>query len=94
MVQTLLVYLFLAIINYEIYAIEVSTFECGTTNFTRALISKGAKTDRGEWPFLTALHYVEEFKFFCGGSLISDRHVLTGTVELNIFDTEITTTKN
>lgn len=63
--------------------LQVQGFRCGIKNYTRSLIVKGSITQRGEWPFLTALHEVEreKFSFFCGGSLITEQHVLTGKDE-------------
>lgn len=80
----ILTLIILDIITSGMGAIEMPEFECGVTDFTRALISKGTRTDRGEWPFLAALYYVEEYTFFCGGTLITYKHVLTGTVFLTL----------
>jgi hypothetical protein len=52
--------------------------DCGKVEFTSGLIVNGTQTSRGQWPFLVALHHLENEIFFCGGSLISTRHVLTG----------------
>lgn len=60
---------------------EITAFECGTADVLAPRIKGGNATDRGEWPYLTALYYVEEMEFFCGGTLISMKHVLTGTNE-------------
>lgn len=57
---------------------HVKSIECGSTQFLRPLIAYGKLTERGEWPFLTALFNVNGSEFFCGGSLISEKHVLTG----------------
>lgn len=38
----------------------------------------GEKTSRKEWPWNVAFIHRPSEKFFCGGSLISDRHVLSG----------------
>lgn len=37
----------------------------------------GTETARGEWPFLAALFNTETEKFFCSGTLITQRHILT-----------------
>lgn len=37
----------------------------------------GTVTERGQWPFLVALTLNSTGQFFCGGNLISSRHVLT-----------------
>lgn len=52
--------------------------ECGRVNVTKPLIRGGNVTHRGEWPFIVALYEVSPSKYICGGTLISDRHVLTG----------------
>lgn len=58
---------------------KVSDDGCGSVDFLDPRISGGSVTHRGEWPFLAALYYVEQLKFFCGGTLITKQHVLTGT---------------
>ncbi|KAG4073406.1 hypothetical protein HA402_007662 [Bradysia odoriphaga] len=50
---------------------------CGLVDILDPRISGGSETHRGEWPFLAALYYVEQLKFFCGGTLITRQHVLT-----------------
>lgn len=72
-VKTLIVLLIYMKVN------EISAYECGTTEFIDPKIVRGTATVRGAWPFLAALYYIEESKFFCGSTLISSKHVLTGT---------------
>lgn len=44
-----------------------------------ALVAGGTVTSQGDWPWLTAMYVVlEEYKFHCAGSLISNTHVITG----------------
>lgn len=38
----------------------------------------GGETDRGQWPFIAALYHTNKSEYFCGGTLISSRHILTG----------------
>jgi hypothetical protein len=38
----------------------------------------GEKARKGEWPWLVAFVYQPEEAFICGGSLISDKHILSG----------------
>lgn len=57
---------------------QVNAYNCGQVILTRPLIVNGTKTLRGEWPFLVALYNAENLEIFCGGTLISQRHVLTG----------------
>lgn len=57
---------------------EISANECGTVEFIDPKIIRGTQTVRGAWPFLGALYYIEQSKFFCGSTLISAKNVLTG----------------
>lgn len=52
--------------------------KCGLSDSSSGLIIGGVDSPRGKWPWLVALFYIEENKFFCGATLISDRHILTG----------------
>lgn len=51
---------------------------CGTVSFASGLIIHGNDTKKGQWPFLVGLFYLSTKKFFCGSSLISAKHLLTG----------------
>lgn len=54
---------------------------CPKTFSARGLVMGGIKAKAGEWPFMAALQYREPLggkKFFCGGSLVTSKHVLTG----------------
>lgn len=53
-------------------------FTCGKVTFSNANAVGGTQTKRGEWPFLVALYNIEQAMFFCGGSLVTNQHVLTG----------------
>lgn len=52
--------------------------ECGTVSISRGLSIERNKTYEGSWPFAVAIYEIEAYKLFCGGTLISRRHVLTG----------------
>lgn len=82
---TLLIIVVLSFTTLKVCATNVPSIQCGTTEFTQGLITKGTKTTRGEWPFLTALLTAETKTFFCGGTLISTKHVLTGRVDVLFF---------
>jgi len=84
-INVLTVIAIISLITFYACAIDVPPINCGTTNFTAGLITKGTAAARGEWPFLAALFYAEEKLFFCGGSLISAKHVLTGTQSICSF---------
>lgn len=45
----------------------------------------GTQTTKGDWPWLVALTHGENDDFFCGGSLISAKHVLSGKVVTHKF---------
>ncbi|XP_060870414.1 venom protease-like isoform X1 [Metopolophium dirhodum] len=58
---------------------------CGRSNVIRNRIAGGRLAELGDWPWMAALGYVDisminpEYEWNCGGSLISDRYVLTAT---------------
>lgn len=58
--------------------IETKFTECGTTSYSVGHIVGGAEAKPGQWPFMAALVMRSTKQFFCGGNLISRRHVLTG----------------
>lgn len=62
---------------------EISATECGTADYIDPKITKGTAISRGAWPFVAALYYAEEAKFFCGSTVISAKHVLTGIIPKN-----------
>lgn len=61
------------------YLRDVYGNECGTTYLLQTNILGGVKTNRGEWPFLAAFYYTDKSTFFCAGTVISSKHILTGT---------------
>lgn len=88
--QKLLVTLLLFALLFQENVYEISSNVCGTTEFDSephesldVRISGGSQVGRGEWPFLAALYYTEEAEFFCGGTLISAKNVLTGMNRLS-----------
>ncbi|KAG4072242.1 hypothetical protein HA402_005964 [Bradysia odoriphaga] len=60
-----------------ISVIQVDAIECGTVNLYREAMLGGEEVKKDEWPFIAALYYTTRFKYFCGGTLISHKHVLT-----------------
>lgn len=58
--------------TFETKSSVSSTLETLQVNYVRA------------WPFLAALYRTDQSKFFCGGTLISSRHILTGTVSFEL----------
>lgn len=77
--RTLYIFSWIALLAVCPFQIQnVSGLACGKVNLSRPLIQDGNPALRGEWPFIAALHKVRESKFFCGGTLITNQHVLTG----------------
>lgn len=66
--------IFVATINI----VQVDAIECGTVNLYREAVFGGNETVKDEWPFIAALYYSKTFSYFCGGTIISHKHVLTG----------------
>lgn len=63
--------------NFEI--VKASQFTCGTRDgMFKAKIHRGNTVHKGEWPWIVAFIYEKNEKMFCGGSLISEKHVLSG----------------
>lgn len=60
---------------------EVIAIECGTVDFVDPKISSGTVTVKGAWPFVAALYYVDQSAFFCAGTLITAKNVLTGALK-------------
>lgn len=63
---------------------EVMGSQCGKVDVLQPTILKGTQTLRGEWPFIAALLEAKRNEFFCGGTLISTKHVMTGTKKFSI----------
>lgn len=56
--------------------------KCGIRHGFQPLMFEGDTTKRSEWPWIAALHHLEYQQFFCGGSLISSKMVVTGIISL------------
>lgn len=56
----------------------VTPQECGTVKFSSGLIYGGNYTKKDQYPWLCSLHDTESDEFFCGATLVSARHILTG----------------
>lgn len=52
--------------------------ECGKSDSLHGAVQRGKLAKRGQWPFLVALKKHDGNEFFCGGNLITSRHVMTG----------------
>lgn len=59
-------------------SVQPINLECGSvTKSNTPLVLNGEQARRGDWPFIAAL-YLKPDKFYCGGTVISTKHVLTG----------------
>lgn len=68
--------LFLFLLNFEAFASQVQ--RCGLRQGAFGKVVGGVKAKKNEWPWLVAFIKVPENTFFCGGSLISAQHILSG----------------
>lgn len=55
--------------------------ECGVVKVAVPFIAGGDYAERGQWPWLAPLFLKEKDKFFCGSTIISKRHLLSGEYE-------------
>lgn len=60
----------------ELAELDLLSSECASSTYS-GYIRGGSKTHPGKNPFLTALVHASNAEFFCGGSLITNKHVLT-----------------
>lgn len=67
---------------FQFKIIEVTNSECGTVAVAIPQIFRGTGIVRGQWPFLVALFHTKDNGFFCGGTIITTKHILTGTIEI------------
>jgi hypothetical protein len=51
---------------------------CGDRGGVGGLVLGGKKVKRGDWPWIVAIIRKPNNAFMCGGSLISDKHILSG----------------
>lgn len=59
--------------------------DCGLAEDTTPLVVHGKPTRSGQYPWLTAIFHLEEdgaYKFRCAGSLVTQKHVVTGKKKL------------
>lgn len=57
---------------------EAEAQTCGRPKGIFGTVVNGVKAKKNEWPWLVAFVEWTSGKFFCGGSLLSQRHVLSG----------------
>ncbi|XP_071652796.1 serine protease gd-like isoform X2 [Temnothorax longispinosus] len=62
--------------------------ECGITSYytdsTNSLIPNGEYALPGQWPWVAVL-LVGEYRFLCGGSILTNRHILTAATCFNLY---------
>lgn len=58
---------------------HVFDFDCGEVLVMSVRIQGGSEVKHGSWPFLVALLHIASGRFFCGGTLITKQHILTGS---------------
>lgn len=51
---------------------------CHSVESDQTRIIGGTQTLEEDWPFIAALFLVNQSRYFCGGTIISDGHILTG----------------
>jgi secreted trypsin-like serine protease len=54
---------------------------CGDRSGIKGNIVNGNECQRGDWPWITAFVHVTKNTYFCGGSLISSTHILSGKID-------------
>lgn len=61
-----------------------ANYECGLQNHISVEIIGGRSSDVSQWPWSASLFKENENskKFFCGATLITDQHLLTGLLSL------------
>lgn len=57
---------------------KASNEECGKRKGFVALSFGGEQARKNDWPWLVAFIHREKNQFFCGGSLLGRKHVLSG----------------
>jgi Trypsin len=67
----------IAIVNASLRVKRLSRDQCGEPLTPGGLVFHGTIAKRDKWPFLAALFNTNTEKFFCGGSLITSKNILT-----------------
>lgn len=57
--------------------VQASTFRAKSKNFLQSRIVGGKNANRGDYPYNVLLTNRRSFFYFCGGSIITNRHILT-----------------
>lgn len=75
-------YMFALVVVLDLVNWQATAIECGTINIPKGLTIEGNQTRKGFWPFAVSLYEIKYSQIFCGGTLISKKHVLTGIFEM------------
>lgn len=79
MKKCLIFFIILFCVNFELLTIKAH--ECGKKEGEfKGTVYGGKKTEKAEWPWIVAFLHRKYQNFFCGGTLISEKHVLSGEV--------------
>lgn len=81
--------LLFVIFLYNICQFSANGFECGTSKHSEGFIIGGTFSKRGDYPWITALVNINTQKFFCGGTLITNSHVVTAAHCINEKNTQM-----
>lgn len=67
------------VLSCLVCAIEAQQCGYGKSSFSPFVVGGGA-SKKGNWPWIVALTHKMNNQFFCGGSLVSAKHVLSGEI--------------
>jgi secreted trypsin-like serine protease len=75
-----LVFILLSFSSCEAFRVKRAEFSCQIPSVNRGFAIGGNEILRGKNPWMVALMSMEDnkYRYFCGGNLISSKHVLTG----------------
>lgn len=63
---------------YEVFSLTVKCGKRKNGNRVNPLVFGGNFTEPGDWPWMGPIFLSSNDRYFCGSSLISNRHTLTG----------------
>lgn len=69
--------LLVALIIFPLFITTSLQDICGDSLVGTGLIVGGSTIKRGQWPFIVALFRSKTEKYFCGGTIISMKHIIT-----------------
>jgi secreted trypsin-like serine protease len=66
----------LFVLTVQVYFVNAND-PCGQRGGVGGLIYGGEEVKRGDWPWTVAFVHKTKNTFFCGGNLVSSKHVLS-----------------